>query len=283
MTATIQHISDYLLRVLTTTAMQMLIALGPMLCLAIVLQTISSYVRAATARLVGLNVYVYLTAPGIVIHELGHALFCVIFRHRIVEMKLFQPEDGSLGYVKHAFNPRSFYQNVGNFFIGTGPIWLGSGALYLLARLLLGRAIFSSGNTAIPTIQSWGDFRFVLIELTSMVLQSVSVMVRSAHPANWQFWLFAYAAFCIGSHITLSRPDLRGAWGGFVVLVAAVVLFNALTLALMPEISIHIANSISHGLALLYSAVAMVICVNLIFALLAATALLLRRGSISPY
>ena len=49
-------------------------------------------------------------------------------------MQLFRPgRDGTLGYVEHAYNRRSLYQSVGNFFIGTGPIWFGSALVYLLS------------------------------------------------------------------------------------------------------------------------------------------------------
>src|SRR6185437_12024785 len=96
------------------------------------------FIRNRAAWVLNFDAYTTLTAPGVAIHELGHAFFCLIFRHKIVKMKLFSPQsDGTLGYVQHSYNPASTYQKFGNFFIGTGPIWFGTLLVYLIARLTL--------------------------------------------------------------------------------------------------------------------------------------------------
>src|SRR3989304_5001472 len=55
---------------------------------------------------------------GTPIHELGHALFCLIFRHRIVKIEFFKPDpvSGTLGYVVHKWNRHNLWQVLGNFF-----------------------------------------------------------------------------------------------------------------------------------------------------------------------
>ena len=56
---------------------------------------------------------------GTPIHELGHAIFCVIFMHKIVEIGFFKPDPvtGTLGYVSHKWNRLNPWQVLGNFFI----------------------------------------------------------------------------------------------------------------------------------------------------------------------
>lgn len=79
---------------------------------------------------------------GIMLHELGHAAMAVLFRHKILGIKLVQLHDvdnsDSLGYVNLAMARKSFYQKLGNFFIGIAPFLSCSGFLYGMHYLLLG-------------------------------------------------------------------------------------------------------------------------------------------------
>lgn len=61
----------------------------------------------------GLTVCYITGALGTPLHECAHALFCVIFGHKVVEIKLFQinSDDGMLGYVRHTYNKKNIYHN----------------------------------------------------------------------------------------------------------------------------------------------------------------------------
>ncbi|HEX8912622.1 MAG TPA: hypothetical protein VF796_09720, partial [Humisphaera sp.] len=127
---------DYLLSAVAATLWQLGAFLGPPLLLAAVLHHLSRFARNRFAAGFGGDVYTWLTAPGVAVHELGHVLFCVVFGHRVTKMHLFRPAaDGSLGKVEHAWNPRNPWQSAGNFFIGTGPVWGGTALVYALAVL----------------------------------------------------------------------------------------------------------------------------------------------------
>lgn len=149
----------------------------------------------AFASSVGNKFELFLTGwIGVPVHEMGHAVFCVIFRHKITEIKFFSPDEetGTLGFVKHEYNPKSSYQKIGNFFIGISPMLFGVAIIYALLEWL------------IPA----GDY------------------FNADNLKRWQFWLFIYLSFGIVSHIKLSVADFKGAVGGFLTLLCLIFLVN---------------------------------------------------------
>jgi Putative zincin peptidase len=61
--------------------------------------------------------YDLVTAPGVAIHELGHAFFCWLGKVKIYKIKLFQLGEVA-GYVQHE-EPQKFYQHI---FVSFGPL-----------------------------------------------------------------------------------------------------------------------------------------------------------------
>ena len=189
------NLINYIGQAFWHTILFLLIGVLPWLAVAFVMQLLSNSIRKSLAKIFGIQGYIYLTAPGVMIHEIGHAVFCLIFRHKILEMKLFSPEeDGSLGYVNHSYNPNSFYQRIGNFFIGTGPIWFGVAVLCLISWLLL------QNEMQISDFFSLNFWR------------------------RWQSYIWLYLALTISSHITLSPPDLAGSVDGGIAIMATALM-----------------------------------------------------------
>ena len=197
----------YIVHALVCGVLILLVGLFPWVLTAWGLNYLSGTIRKRLLFL-GDNTFIYLTAPGVAVHELSHAAFCLIFRHEIVKIELFSPEaNGTLGYVQHRYDPKNLYQRVGNFFIGTGPIWGGLALLYFLSYLLLPRETFSSGK-------SWSDSIIAILRLLFSLKSWTSVL----------FYVWLYAALTISSHITLSPPDIKGAQDGFIVLAGFIFL-----------------------------------------------------------
>jgi hypothetical protein len=183
-------------------------------------------------------------------------------------MRLFSPRgDGSLGSVQHSYNPRSTYQRIGNFFIGTGPIWLGTALVSLLAWLLLGSAA-SHAVRQVNNSSNVADLATEGSQVAGLAWQLFTLLLRPALLSTWQFWIVAYLIFCIGSHITLSRPDINGAARGFVSLVVFMLVFNLLTLSFDGQFSLQACQHLFQGSVIFYAAIALVICLNLSLAVL---------------
>lgn len=73
-----------------------------------------------------------LGAPGVMVHELAHAFFCLFFGVKIFKINLFQFKRVA-GYVTHE-EPRSF---LGSFFISFGPLLINSGlSIYLFTKIV---------------------------------------------------------------------------------------------------------------------------------------------------
>jgi hypothetical protein len=63
----------------------------------------------------------FLTAPGVVFHEMGHQLFCYLTKVKVVKVCYFRFGNPA-GYVIHA-QPKNFFQS---FFIVVGPFISGT-------------------------------------------------------------------------------------------------------------------------------------------------------------
>jgi len=165
-------------------------------------------------------------AIGTPIHELGHAFFCVVFGHRIVEIKLFRPNagDGTLGYVSHTWNHKSFYQSVGNFFIGVGPILFGSGVLSVLMWLLAPETFRAfAANLDSLTASTAGSL------LAGLPVFVISVFADFFSPGNWLrplWWIYTILACFIALHVNLSKPDIEHAKPGALLLAGVIVVPN---------------------------------------------------------
>jgi len=191
---------------------QILWLFGPLFFIGFALHWISELRDKALAASVGNKFNLFFTSwIGTPVHEMGHAIFCVIFRHKITELKFFSlAEDGNIGYVKHEFNPKSSFQKIGNFFIGIAPMLFGAIVIYVLLGILLPEYLPHELSGSIAKT-GWEIFK----NFFSM-----------SNFSNWRFWIFIYLSFAVASHIKLSKADLKGASSGFITLLCVIFLVN---------------------------------------------------------
>ncbi len=90
--------------VLILTGVQVLWSFTFIIIFGLLLYVFASRTRAIYYKSLGPKAELYITGfVGVPIHEIGHLIFCVIFRHRIDGVKLLdiKATNGVLGYVNH--------------------------------------------------------------------------------------------------------------------------------------------------------------------------------------
>ena len=111
--------------------------------------------------------------PGVVIHELSHHIFCIIFNAKVIKVCYYNFKDSS-GYVRHE-RPQHLYQDV---LIAVAPFFLNT---------------FFGGLVAYPTI---------INKLPSLGLLSL----------NWQDILRIIISISIGMQAIPSKGDALSMW-----------------------------------------------------------------------
>ena len=229
-------ILSYLWAAILASLTQIGIFLVPGLVLTLVMNYASMLMQRRALLTIGKGWYLGLFGwLGTIIHELGHAFFCLIFGHKITALKLFapDPETGTLGYVEHTYNSSNIYQLVGNFFIGIGPILLGTAFIYLLLYLLLRINPFSyvtNVNLATPYFYSLENLTTIFQIFWTSSSRLISEIFSVNNLAIWQLYVFIYLAFAIGSCITLSPADIKGTLKGLSVILILILVFNLATI-----------------------------------------------------
>lgn len=227
----VNSILDFILQACFSAINQLFAIFGFVFIFGLALYFISRSTRKSFANSNMSKLDIYLTGwIGTPVHELGHAFFCILFGHRITDMKLFSPnsQDGNLGYISHSYNRKSFYQRVGNFFIGTGPIFFGSFILYVLIYLCLPNHNEISQLIQNNGIKGSGVFEFLKSSGDMIVFggQLVKSVFALSNLSEFTFWLFVYLSFCISSHMQLSVSDLKSMWSGFLVIMIVFLFAN---------------------------------------------------------
>lgn len=215
-------------------------------------------------RKFGTPVFYATALIGAPIHEASHALFCILFGHRITYFNPFcltdDPNSMLWAQVHHTYNRNNIYQQIGNFFIGIGPLLVMSTGIFLLTYYLLP----DFTNNAISLLTSIESFSFSEIwrVFSSMVVSFFSF-------ANEPIWWLIFAIVLILSlHMTLSNADIKGATSGAITLLLiwfltdlALWKFDARTLSSITDYTIMIGALLTciFAFALLFSLIAVAI------------------------
>jgi hypothetical protein len=230
----LNQILTYLKVVLESTFNLILILFVPLLVLMFLMNLSASVTAKLSVRFLGKNLFLYGFAwLGCSVHELSHAFFALIFGHKIREITLFKPSGNgeSMGHVSHSYNKKSIYQKTGNFFIGTGPLLAGGIVLFLMTYLLFGLDI-TEHRYFVLTPKVFTDSA-MLKQFFAAVWNGLRtfffILVPDSGLVWWKPALFIYVLYSSGSSMTLSKPDVEGAFSGLMWLLVLVLIINLFT------------------------------------------------------
>ncbi len=165
------------------------------------------------------------------IHELSHVVACLIFRHRIDRVVLFDfyAKNGALGCVQHSYSSRSLWQVVGNFFIGIAPIFGG-----ILATVLCTSLLVSNGDhwiTDLINLEALSPSEGSQLIMYSQFFMKCTVLNFEHLTARFSDNMIMTLVWgglvaTIGLYLTPSVEDLKGSFKGFIVLTLVLFLLQ---------------------------------------------------------
>ena len=217
----------------------------------------------AFSRLLGTGadrIFDVTAAIGTPIHELGHALMCPLFCHKIQKIRLWSPtaRNGAYGFVEHSYSKKNAWARLGNLFIGIGPILSGLGVVALTLRLCFAGA-WSDYLLATRAFSMEGDHAR---ELVASVLQLLLSVVGSIGDVWWRGVLGIAVILSVCLHISLSWADVKSSLNALPILLALTAILAAITSA------IGVSARIVEGLQLFNLRLLSLFCVVIAFALL---------------
>ena len=169
--------------------------------------------------------YCVLGLVGVTFHELSHLIVAVLFRHKINEVRLFRPvqgrADGTLGYVHHAWDNKSWYQMIGNFFIGTAPMFFGAGLLFLLLRIAYPAAFVNVAQIG---------------EIPGALGAAATIMFKPEIFFTKWTPIVILVAMLICPHMHMSWPDIKGATSGAIAMIFIATVMSLVSIILRADI-----------------------------------------------
>ena len=221
-------VSDVLLDV----ASLFLVLLGPFVIFTIIIHWLELTIQTRLAERFGWKSVLWTGWLGTPIHELSHAVMCKVFRHRIDDIALFEPDrqSGRLGYVRHSWTRGNWFEEIGNVFIGVAPLMGGSIALVGLLWVF-----FPDATAAALEIGRTSE-EGVVSQTLAMVQTIFGHILDWKNLGTVRFWGFIYLVLCVGSHMAPSRSDYRGAGKGAVMLLIVMCFAGALVSILVADI-----------------------------------------------
>lgn len=293
----------FIIVIFSKTVIDLFRLFGSIIIFGFILYILSSMTRRIFAKTLGSKIEVYITGwIGTPIHELSHALFCLLFRHKINDIKLFNAKSDTIGYVLHSYDSRSWYQQIGNFFIGVGPIIVGTLIVYILFLLLapeLKENIFTIPNIKYKQVFNSEILSIVYYTISSSFVYTYNIFVNiiknviiNSSFKSITFWVFLYLSISIASHMELSPADISHAWKGIIVIFAVSLILNTFLIMMKVFFQFDVPNSFyifingileTYNMLLIFSCIISLFNVIISYIILTPINMIRNGGFINPF
>ena len=166
---------------------------------------------------------------GTPVHELSHALMCLLFGHTITKMKVIHTDRRSktLGYVEHTYYKTNLYHQIGNYFIGVSPI-LAGGAVVLLFVWLFMPEMLAELTREMRSLVGLEDVPRVLGE-------AWEILFEQANFTNVRYWLALLFSVTVVIHMEISSSDIRSGLRGLACLSVMLLVTDLILGFLFPS------------------------------------------------
>ena len=216
--------ANYLTRTFSRALNQLLLLFGGVLLLAFLLCAVAEQIRGAGSSVLGRGYY-YLVAPGVVCHETGHALGCLMTGTKIVHFEPFRPHGDQLGHVIIERKDGNPLWRASEFLIALGPIWFGCIVIWLFTKLFARSCSLPDFNSLFPMdpVPSSRVYWFRAFKAAWLMFKNAFKIWKWRSTLNI---IYLYLIFCVASEMGLSLEDLSAMWFGFVCICIIFVILN---------------------------------------------------------
>ena len=215
---------------------QYLIYVGQLLGLTLGVMVVCGLVAWAARKtfmyFVGDSATLVLYASSVVgtpVHELGHALMCIPFAHRITDMKLLLPpsrRSRTLGYVEHSYNRKNPWAVFGDLFISFGPIFSGIGVMILVLNLCFP----VQWNAYLDSSRAMVESGASLQEMSTIIFSLLFSLFERFDEDALRATVGLIIILSVSQHITLSFADLKGCFTALLMYTGVVAVFAGVTM-----------------------------------------------------
>lgn len=149
---------------------------------------------------------------GTPMHELGHAIMCLLFGHRIERVRLW-PTKGQGAMVEHSYHRKNPYASFGNIWIALGPIFAGLGVMAMILRLVYPQTFADMSSSFSQTLQQGSILTLLQHEVGGWIRGLWNEQTRSLG------WRIAAVVIMLSMslHVRLSLADVKGMLRGLPV------------------------------------------------------------------